>query len=306
MFLCRSLSASLHMVSLCFSCSVCGSGLSFWQECLLTSLLSDYSIALFIISWNSLMNSSLSALQLASNEFSLSSNSSWSLLWSWGGSSATSHCHNFPVHLPDSPVTSRLSIDRCLGTCSLVLSGISSTLLSSVCNVPDALHIWYLPSKFPYCPHITSWCSGFLFHFLLFMTIHHVFVCSHMLGHISLYDAVDWFITNATTIFQNMSKIFYWSFIDTLSKPASMSTAQLPVWYLGNTVLKHILCKNCHRSNRSPLTIYVIVFYAGFSPALEVQKSVCFYTLLMFSQFTKEFEPDIIINGILKSHNWGL
>ena len=53
-----------------------------------------------------------------------------------------------------------------------------------------------------------------------------------------------------------------------------MSTIQFPIWYLGNTVLKHILCKNRHRSNRSLLTIYAIVFYAGFSPALEVQKSV--------------------------------
>ena len=67
-----------------------------------------------------------------------------------------------------------------------------------------------------------------------------------------------------------------------LSKPASMSTAQLPIWYLGNTVLKHVLHKNCHRSNRSSLTIYVIVFYAGFSLALEVQKSVMFYTFTKF------------------------
>ena len=72
-----------------------------------------------------------------------------------------------------------------------------------------------------------------------------------------------------------------------LSKPASMSTAQLPIWYLGNTVLKHVLCKNHHRSNRSSLTIYTFVFYAGFSPALEVQKSVMIYTLQSFSQFIK-------------------
>ena len=86
-----------------------------------------------------------------------------------------------------------------------------------------------------------------------------------------------------------------WGLIGLLSdyhnifKPASMSTAQLPVWYLGNTVLKHILCKNHHRSNLSSLTIYAIVFYAGFSPALGVQKKCnVFYTLLYFSQITIE------------------
>ena len=114
-----------------------------------------------------------------------------------------------------------------------------------------------------------------------------LFYNSCMLGHISLYDAIEWFFSNAITVFQNMSKISYWSCIDMLSKPASMSTAQLLIQYLGNTVLKCMLCKNCHRSNRLPLTIYAIVFYAGFSPALEVQKSVIFYTLLSFSQFTK-------------------
>ena len=73
---CGSFSASLHMVSLCFPFSMCDSGLSFWWECLLTGLLSNCSIALFIISWNSLMNSSQSALWLTSDELSLSSVSS--------------------------------------------------------------------------------------------------------------------------------------------------------------------------------------------------------------------------------------
>ena len=67
-----------------------------------------------------------------------------------------------------------------------------------------------------------------------------------------------------------------------LSKPASMSTTWLPNQYLGNTVLKCTLCKNHHRSNNSSLTIYVIVFCAGFSPALEVQKSVM---ILHFTSF---------------------
>ena len=129
---CGSLSASLCMVSLHFSCYICSSGLSFQWECLLTGLLSNCSIALFITSWNSLMNSSLSAIQLASDKLSSSSDSSWSLLWSWGGSSAASCCCTFPVHLLDSPVTSCLSVDRHHGTCSHVLGGICSTLLSSI------------------------------------------------------------------------------------------------------------------------------------------------------------------------------
>ena len=126
------LSASLCMVSLYFPCSIHGSGLSFQQECLLTGLLSNCFIALFIISWNSLMNSSLSALQLTSDELSLALEPSWSLSWSWGGSSVASCCHTFPVHLLDSPVTSHLSVDRHHGNYSHVLGGISSTLLSSI------------------------------------------------------------------------------------------------------------------------------------------------------------------------------
>ena len=43
---------------------------------------------------------------------------------------------------------------------------------------------------------------------------------------------------------------------------------------------------------RSPidlaLTIYAIVFYAGFSPALEVQKSVMFFTLYYLSHKSQE------------------
>ena len=38
----------------------------------------------------------------------------------------------------------------------------------------------------------------------------------------------------------------------------------------------------------------MIVFYAGFFPAVEVQKSVMFYTLLSFSQITQGLEPDIL------------
>ena len=41
MLYCGSFSASLHMVSLCFPCSVHGSGLSFQWECLLTGLSSN-------------------------------------------------------------------------------------------------------------------------------------------------------------------------------------------------------------------------------------------------------------------------
>ena len=102
---------------------------------------------LFIISWNSLMNSSLSALWLTSDKFSSSSVSSWSLAWSWGGSSAASQCCAGKARSLDSPVTSCLSGARhcracsciiggvsstCHGPCSHVLSGVSSTLLSSV------------------------------------------------------------------------------------------------------------------------------------------------------------------------------
>ena len=129
-YLSGGMSASLHMVFLCFSCSVFCSGLFFWQVCFLTGLLSNCSIALFIISWNSLMNSSLSALQLASNKFSLSSDSSWSLSWSWGGSFATSCYCTLSVPLPDISVRLHLSIAGHLGICSLVFSGSLSTCLS--------------------------------------------------------------------------------------------------------------------------------------------------------------------------------
>ena len=118
MFLGGSISASLHRASLCFPCSVHGSGLSFWQECLLAGFLSNRSIASFIISWNSFMNSIRSALRLTSDELSSSSESSWSLSWSGGDSFVTSHCCTLPVQLLDSPVTSRLSVDRCCGACS--------------------------------------------------------------------------------------------------------------------------------------------------------------------------------------------
>ena len=83
-FLGGSISASLHMVPLCFPCSMCGSDLSFQRECLLTDLLSNCSIAWFIASWKSFMNSTWSALRLTSDKLSLSSNSSWALSWSWG------------------------------------------------------------------------------------------------------------------------------------------------------------------------------------------------------------------------------
>ena len=112
---------------LCF-----GSGLFFQQVCFLAGLLSNCSIALFIISWNSLMNSSLSALQLTSDEISSFSDSSWSLSWSWGGSFTASCCCTFSVPLPDIPVSLCLSIDGCLRICSLIFSGSFSTYLSSV------------------------------------------------------------------------------------------------------------------------------------------------------------------------------
>ena len=111
---------------------MCGSGLSFQWESLLTGLLSNCSIALFITSWNSFMNSIQSALWLTSDELSSSSDFSWSLSWSGGGCSTDSHCHTFTVRLLDSPVISHLSIDRHRGTCSCVFGGISSTTLSSI------------------------------------------------------------------------------------------------------------------------------------------------------------------------------
>ena len=104
----------------------------FRWECLLTDLLSNCSIAWFITSWKSFMNSIRSALQLTSDELSLSSNSSWSLSWSGGGCFATSCDCTFPVWLLDSPVISCLSVDRHCRTCSHVFGEISSTTLSSI------------------------------------------------------------------------------------------------------------------------------------------------------------------------------
>ena len=132
---CGSLSASLCMVSLCFPCSVHGSGLSFGQECLLAGLLRNCSIALFIISWNSLMNSSWSTLWLTSDKLSSFLVSSWSLVWSWDGSYATSCCPTFPVWFLNSPVTSCLSSYRCHRTCSHVFGRVSSTCCSTCSHV---------------------------------------------------------------------------------------------------------------------------------------------------------------------------
>ena len=130
MFMGGSVSASWRKTSLCFPCSVCSSGLSFQQECFLAGLLSNYSIASFMKSWNSLMNSTWSYLRLASDE--LSSSLSWPLAWSAGDLFFTSCCHTLPVRLLDSPVTSHLSVDRCHRTCSCVLGGIYSIVLFSV------------------------------------------------------------------------------------------------------------------------------------------------------------------------------
>ena len=109
-FLARSISASLCMASLHFPCSVRSSGLFFRWECLLVDFLSNWSIAWFIISWNSLMNAIWPAFRFTSDKLSSSSSSSWSLSWSGGDSFVTSHCCTFPVWLLDSPVTSHLSV----------------------------------------------------------------------------------------------------------------------------------------------------------------------------------------------------
>ena len=127
-----SVSASLRRTSLHFPCSMHGSGLSFWWECFLTGFFSNRSIASFIKSWNSLMNSIQSSLWLTSDKLSSSSSFSWSLAWSVGDSFATSCCRTLPVLLLDSPVTSHLSGDRCHRTCSCVFSGISSIILFSI------------------------------------------------------------------------------------------------------------------------------------------------------------------------------
>ena len=99
---------------------------------ILANFLSNWSIAWFITSWNSFMNSIWSAFQLTSDELSLSSESSWSLSWSGGDCFFTSHGCTFPVWLLDSPVASHLSVDRHCGTFSHVFGGISSTALYSI------------------------------------------------------------------------------------------------------------------------------------------------------------------------------
>ena len=238
------------------------------------------------------MNSIQSALQLASDKLSSSLVSSWSLVWSWGGSSATSHWHAFPAHLLDSPVTSHLSGDRHHRTCSHVfggissthcracshvLSGVSSTLLSSI---TVSVMVWMLcaPAVSPVgCPTVlasllnvaTSPVScltaltslpNAVTSSVSYLTVlaslsdvvgsPSVFSCSqpsavflHVATHLVIFVIWChwWLFTDATAIFQNTSKICYWSFIDSLFKPVSMSTAQLPVQYLGNTVLTHSL-----------------------------------------------------------------
>ena len=184
MFLGGSVSASLHMLSLCFPCSVCGSGLFFWQGCLLADFWSNCSIAWFITSWNSFMNSIWSALQLTSDELSLSSDSSWSLLWSGGDCFVTCRSCAFPVWLLDSPVTSHLSVDRCHGTCSCVFGGISYTTLSSV-TVSVTSQAFCMSGAFPVgfptvC--LPFWCRRFFF-CILFTISSCVFAYWYTLGH---------------------------------------------------------------------------------------------------------------------------
>ena len=216
------------------------------------------------------MNSSWSALRLTSDELSLSSVSSWSLAWSWGGSSATSQCHAFPAWLLDSPVTSHLSGDRRHRACSCVLSGIPSTLLSSI-TVPVMFQMLCVSAVSPVgCPTVltllpnvaTSPVSCLTVLTLLPNTVSSPSIFSfsqpsavflHVAACLVIFIiwCCWWLFTNAATIFQNRSKICYWSFVDMLFKPVSMSTTQLPIWYLGNTVLKCVLHKNHCRSNRS-------------------------------------------------------
>ena len=212
MLFCGSLSASLCMVSLCFSCSTLSSGLFFQQECLLTGLLSNCSIALFIISWNSLMNSSLSALWLTSNKFFIIC-LFWitfvilrwlfcllSLLY-FVNTLAWLSCHFMSLCW-------QASQDLLL--CAQWNFFQPPFFHYSFCNIPDILCVWDFLSRFPYCPCIASQCGSLLLTFLsvsLLTTIHHVFTCCHMLGHTSLYDAIDWFFSNAITVFPNTSKI---------------------------------------------------------------------------------------------------
>ena len=181
-FLGGSIPASLHMVSLHFPCSMHSSGLSFQQERLLTDFLSNCSIAWFITSWKSFMNSIRSALQLTSDKLSSSSDSSWSLLWSGGDCFATSCGCTFPVQLLDSPVISHLSVDRHHRTCSHVFGGISSTTHYSFYNVLDILHVWCFSSRFPYCFCFAFWCRRFFF-CILSMISSHVFAYWYMLDH---------------------------------------------------------------------------------------------------------------------------
>ena len=172
-----SLSASLHMLSLCFPCSMHSSGLSFQQECLLTGLLSNYSIALFIISWNSLMNSSQSALWLTSDKLSLLLVSFWSFVWSWDGLSAASRCCTFPLQLLDSPITSHLSSDRCQGACSCMFGGVSSTHCGACsCVFGGVSSCWGTYANMHICTRSIQIYFWIFFDFIL---LSHSFHCLH-------------------------------------------------------------------------------------------------------------------------------
>ena len=247
MFVCGGMSASLCMVFLCFSCSMFGSGLSFWWVCLLAGLLSNCSIVLFTVSWNSLMNSSLSALWLVSNEFSSSSNSSWSLSWSWGGSFATSCCHTLSVHLPDIPVSSHLSVDRCLRTCFLVFGGISSTLLSSitasvmslmlcVSGVSPVSFLTVLASLPNAAASSSSSCSSQLSIMFLCVTTHLV-IFLYMLLLIGLSPIPPMYFRIHPRSSIDLSLTHFLSLLQYLLLGCT-------IWYLGNTVLNCVLHKN--------------------------------------------------------------
>ena len=149
-------------------------------------LLSNCSIALFIISWNSLINSSQSPLVdfwQAFFVFSFFLITCMILRWLFCHLSLPCFSSTFTwlsCHFTSLWWQASWGLFPCTQWHFLH----PPSFCYSACNILDTLCIWCLPGRLPYCPHIAAQCgSSFLYIFLL-TGISCVFACWHTLGHI--------------------------------------------------------------------------------------------------------------------------
>ena len=183
--------------------------------------------------------------------------------------------------------SSHLSVDRCLRICSLVFSGISSTHLSSITASVMSLMLCTsgvspvsfltvltsLPNAISSSSSSASRCSQLSIMFL------HATVCFVILHCMLL-------LIGLSPILPTYSKVCFRSSID-LTLTHFLSLLQwLPlsctIQYLGNTVLTTFFIRNFVDLIDHHWQSMQLFFYAGFSPALGVQKSVM---ILHFTNF---------------------